>query len=48
MPSYQPVEALLRGLDVLRSVNRLELASVLDIHRATGLNQPTVVRMLEP
>lgn len=47
MPSYEPVTALLRGLDVLRAVNRLGGATVKDIHRATGLNQPAVVRMLE-
>jgi IclR family mhp operon transcriptional activator len=47
MPSYEPVAALQRGLDVLRAVNRLPAATVRDIHRMTGLNQPTVVRMLE-
>jgi IclR family mhp operon transcriptional activator len=47
MPSYEPVAALLRGLDVLRAVNRLLPASVADIHRLTGINQPTIVRMLE-
>lgn len=47
MPSYDPVAALIRGLDVLRAVNRLSPAGVRDIHRLTGLNQPSVVRMLE-
>ncbi|TPG49925.1 IclR family transcriptional regulator [Roseomonas nepalensis] len=47
MPSYEPVTALMRGLDVLRAVNRLSPAGVGDIHRLTGLNQPTIVRMLE-
>ena len=47
MPSYDPVAALLRGLDVLRAVNRLSPASVGEIHRLTGISQPTVVRMLE-
>jgi IclR family mhp operon transcriptional activator len=47
MPSYDPVTALMRGLDVLRAVNRLPSAGVKDIHHLTGLNQPTVVRMLE-
>ncbi|MGY4801483.1 IclR family transcriptional regulator domain-containing protein [Teichococcus aerofrigidensis] len=47
MPSYDPVTALLRGLDVLRLVNRLPRATVREIHQATGLSQPTVVRMLE-
>ncbi|WBV41591.1 helix-turn-helix domain-containing protein [Pseudoroseomonas cervicalis] len=47
MPSYEPVTALLRGLEVLRAVNRLRGATVREIHAATGINQPTVVRMLE-
>ncbi|ONG54444.1 hypothetical protein BKE38_10235 [Pseudoroseomonas deserti] len=47
MASYEPVTALLRGLEVLRAVNRLPVATVKDIHRQTGLNQPSVVRMLE-
>ncbi|WP_338664480.1 helix-turn-helix domain-containing protein [Pararoseomonas sp. SCSIO 73927] len=47
MPSYEPVTALLRGLEVLRAVNRPDGATVKDIHRLTGLNQPAVVRMLE-
>lgn len=47
MPSYEPVTALLRGLEVLRAVNRLRAATVREIHMATGLNQPSVVRMLE-
>lgn len=47
MASYEPVTALLRGLEVLRAVNRLPNATVREIHRLTGLNQPGVVRMLE-
>ncbi|MBL6080498.1 helix-turn-helix domain-containing protein [Belnapia sp. T18] len=47
MPSYEPVAALLRGLEVLRIVNRLSEAGVSEIHRLTGLNPPTIVRMLE-
>lgn len=47
MPSYEPVVALQRGLDVLCAVNRLKAASVREIHQLTGVNQPTVVRMLE-
>src|SRR3984885_1611998 len=47
MPSFQPVTAVLRALDVLLAVNRLREASVGDIFRETGLNRPTIVRMLE-
>lgn len=47
MPSYKPVTAVLRGLEVLRVVNRLMPASVKDIHRETGFDKATIVRMLE-
>lgn len=47
MPSFQPVTAALRVLDVLLAVNRLKEAGVGDIFRETGLNRPTIVRMLE-
>ncbi|MFC7400656.1 helix-turn-helix domain-containing protein [Chelatococcus sp. GCM10030263] len=36
-----------RALEVLRTVNRLRIASVTDIYAATGLPKPTIVRMLE-
>jgi len=47
MTSFQPVTAALRVLDVLLAVNRLKEASVGDIYLETGLNRPTIVRMLE-
>jgi IclR family mhp operon transcriptional activator len=47
MPSFEPVAAVLRGFDVLATVNRLGEASVGQIHRLIGLNPPTIVRMLE-
>jgi IclR family mhp operon transcriptional activator len=47
MASFKPVTAALRILDVLQAVNQLKQAGVGDIHRLTGLNRPTVVRMLE-
>ncbi|MBI2714093.1 MAG: helix-turn-helix domain-containing protein [Rhizobiales bacterium] len=47
MPSFLPVIALMRGLDVLRVVNTLRSATVADVHRQTGLHRATVVRMLE-
>lgn len=47
MTSYKPVEATLRGLEVLQTVSRLESCTVKDIHAATGLNRATIVRMLE-
>jgi IclR family transcriptional regulator, mhp operon transcriptional activator len=47
MASFEPVTAALRAFDVLMTVNRLKEASVGDIFRETGLNRPTIVRMLE-
>jgi IclR family mhp operon transcriptional activator len=47
MPSFKPVIALSRGLDVLRVVNQEKLTTVGSIHKATGLDKATVVRMLE-
>ena len=41
------VRALERGLDVLWALNRLRLATVLDLSRATGLARPTIYRLLE-
>lgn len=45
--SYLPVEAVQRALKVLRTVNQLQIASVSKIHAATGIPNPTIVRMLE-
>jgi IclR family mhp operon transcriptional activator len=45
--SYDPIKAVQRALNVLRALNDLRFASVGDIHRATGISKPTVVRMLE-
>ena len=47
MPSFKPVIALSRGLDVLRVVNQERMATVGSIHKATGLDKATIVRMLE-
>jgi IclR family mhp operon transcriptional activator len=47
MPSYTPVTAVLRGLEVLRVVNRSGVATVKEIHYETGLDKATIVRMLE-
>lgn len=47
MPSYQPVEAILRGLAVLRHISLHPRSNVGDIHQATKLNKATIVRMIE-
>lgn len=48
MGSYKPVNAVIRGLDVLAAVNKLRgRATVGELHRETGLDKATIVRMLE-
>lgn len=47
MSSYKPVTAVLRGLEVLRVVNRSGLATIKGLHQETGLDKATIVRMLE-
>lgn len=47
MASYTPVTAVLRGLEVLRTVNRSGISTVKEIHYETGLDKATIVRMLE-
>lgn len=48
MPSYKPVTAALRVLDVLAAVNRLGPRATLgEIHHETGIDKATTVRMLE-
>jgi len=47
MASYEPVAALMRGLDVLRSLNERGPSTVGELHQATAIAKPTIVRMLE-
>ena len=48
MHSYKPVNALLRGLDILTTVNRCGgTASVGEIYQQTSIDKSTIVRMLE-
>ena len=47
MASYKPVEAVLRGLEVLRVLNRTNPATVRTIHWETAIDKSTIVRMLE-
>lgn len=47
MGSYEPVAALLRGLDVLHCLNERGPMAVGQIHDETGIAKPTVVRILE-
>jgi IclR family mhp operon transcriptional activator len=48
MPSYRPVTATLRGLEVLSATSRLgSRATLAEIHRLTELDKSTILRMLE-
>ncbi len=47
MPSFKPVIALTRGLEILRVVNQERHATIKAIHAQTGLDKATIVRMLE-
>jgi len=47
MPSFDPVTAVLRALEVLRLINQLEHASVPEIRESTGLPKATILRMVE-
>jgi IclR family mhp operon transcriptional activator len=47
MPSFEPVIALSRGLEILRILNAERQSTVGSLHKATGLNKATIVRMLE-
>lgn len=45
--SYPPVQSVRRALDVLATLNRLQIASIGNLHDAIGLPKPTIVRMLD-
>lgn len=45
--SYPPINALLRGLDVLAHVSALGTASIRELHARTSISKPTIVRNLE-
>lgn len=47
MPSFKPVIALTRGLEILRVVNDEGQSTIRSLHKATGLDKATIVRMLE-
>lgn len=45
--SFKPVEAVSRALNVLRVVNEDKQSTVASIHKKTGIDKATIVRMLE-
>ncbi|MGB6102898.1 MAG: IclR family transcriptional regulator C-terminal domain-containing protein [Pusillimonas sp.] len=47
MGSYEPVVALMRGLEILRCLNEEGAATVGQLHAKTGIAKPTIVRILE-
>lgn len=47
MPSYQPVEAVVRAFHVLETISALGEAGAREIEAATSINRATVIRMIE-
>lgn len=47
VPSFKPVVAVARGLEVLRVINEERISTVRSLNKATGLDKATIVRMLE-
>lgn len=47
MSSFKPVEAVARALKILRVVNEEKHSTLTSIHKRTGIDKSTIVRMLE-
>jgi IclR family transcriptional regulator, mhp operon transcriptional activator len=47
MPSFEPVTAVVRGLQVLQVLNQLGEATISELHKTTQLHKSTILRMLE-
>ncbi len=47
MPSYEPLKSARRVLDVLLALNRAPVTSIRELHAATDIPKPTLVRILE-
>lgn len=47
VPSFPPVQSVARALRLLAEVNRLGVASIGELHKATHLPKPSIVRLLE-
>lgn len=47
MASFEPVRAILRGLDILRIINEVGPVVATDIAKRASLPQPTIIRILE-
>jgi IclR family mhp operon transcriptional activator len=47
MPAAGNVQSVTRALDLLQALNRQKVASIKQLHDATGLPKPTIVRLLK-
>lgn len=47
MPSYQLLKTVVKTIDVLTTMNRSQISSISQLHQATKLPKPTLVRILE-
>lgn len=47
MPSFEPVRAILRGLEILRVISEAGPITATDISKRVGVPQPSVIRVLE-
>lgn len=47
MASFPPVQSVVRATRILQQLNRMPVATVDQLHKATALPKPTVVRLLE-
>lgn len=45
--SYPPINALIRGLEILSHISTLGTASIRELHARSGISKPTIVRNLE-
>src|SRR6218665_2150223 len=47
MPSFAPIRAVERAIDVLGALNRCPVCTLDMLHRKTGIPKPTLIRLLE-
>jgi IclR family mhp operon transcriptional activator len=47
MPSYPPVQSVVRAFGILHELNQRHVTTVDHLHKATRLPKPTIVRLLE-
>ncbi len=47
MPSYPPVQSVVRAFRILRELNQRSIVTIDHLHKTTRLPKPTIVRLLE-